>query len=168
MKNDQFAVDLSQFSQVEQLVSINEKLDKSASTDLGSLAAYLGREVSLKDEKVQVQGGNGGRLRFNLGSDADAVKIQLLDGAGSVVEEMNLGAMTAGVHSSALSNLSSKDGAYGYKITATTAQGRPVDAKASVAGIVSGFVPGPDPKLLIGSREVAPGDITEVGLAPGS
>ena len=51
MENDEFAVKLAQFSQLEQLVGINEKLDKPTS-DFTSMAAYLGHEVTLNNNTI--------------------------------------------------------------------------------------------------------------------
>lgn len=56
------------------------------------------------------------------------------------------------------------DGEYSFRIKATSAQGSAVTTKAELAGIVSGFIPGADPKLLIGSKEVAPADIVRVSI----
>ncbi len=165
MKNDQFAVDMAQFTQVEQLIKINEKLDKEEGGDLGSLASYLGREVSLADTQVNVEGGDGGRMSLNLVGDAADVKIELLNADGSVKEAIEVGALTKGKHSVALDNVQTTDGAYNYRVTATDSTGANVTTKAQISGIVSGFVPGAEPKLLIGSREISPSEIKEVGLA---
>ena len=35
-----------------------------------------------------------------------------------------------------------------------------------MTGIVTGFVPGTDPKLLIGDREYSPADVSEVRTVP--
>src|SRR5690606_10893139 len=53
MKNDEFAVNLAQFSQLEQLISINEKVGNEG-VDLGTLSAYLGHEVTLGGDSVSV------------------------------------------------------------------------------------------------------------------
>ena len=49
MDNQEFAVQLAQFSQLEQMIDINKKLgsDKTSSTELASLASFLGRNVVL-------------------------------------------------------------------------------------------------------------------------
>lgn len=164
MKNDQFAVDMAQFTQVEQLMKINDALSAEKGTDLGSLASYLGREVSLGDTQVNVEGGDGGRMKLNVMSDAANVQIELLNADGSVNETVEVGALTKGKHSIALDNIQTTDGAYNYRVKATDSTGAEITTKAQISGIVSGFVPGADPKLLIGSREISPSEITEVGL----
>lgn len=164
MKNDQFAVDMAQFSQVEQLIQINQKLG-SDSQDIGYMASYLGREVVTNEDKVVVDGGDGGRIRMNLLSDATSVKIQLLNEDGSVKEEKDVGPLSKGKHSVALTGLTTTEGSYGYRVIAKDDQGVELNLSSSIAGIVSGFIPGADPKLIIGSREIKPSDVKEISLA---
>jgi flagellar basal-body rod modification protein FlgD len=165
MKNDQFAVDMAQFTQVEQLMKINENLSKSSGADLGSLASYLGKEVSTKAEKISVNGGDGGRLRINLAADSTDVSVDILDSAGNKLETKSMGPLAKGEHSLVLDNLVTNDGEYKFKINALSAQGGQVTTSAKVAGVVSGFIPGADPKLLIGDKQISPADIVRVGLA---
>lgn len=168
MKNDQFAVDMAQFTQVEQLIKINDKLDaqaNSGSTDLGSLASYLGREVSINSDTLSVDGNDGGRIRVNLPKDASSVTVEILNTDGSVAETIDGGAIGKGKHSIALENLTTTEGSYKYRVKAKDASGVAMEANAKVAGIVSGFIPGSDPKLVLGSREISPSDIAEVNLA---
>ncbi len=165
MENDRFAVDLATFSQLEQLMSINEKISKEPDNTLNSIASYLGTEVVLNSNDVQVSGGNGGRVAFNLTSNAQTLKLQLLDSNGAVVGEKELSALNAGRHSVELDGLSVPDGTYKAQIVGTNDRGAPLGGPGFVSGIVSGFVPGPEPKLLIGNREISPEEIIEVRAA---
>jgi flagellar basal-body rod modification protein FlgD len=165
MKNDQFAVDMAQFSQVEQLIGINEKLNKSSSGDLGSLASYLGREVVTKSDSISVSGNDGGRLKINLAGDAASVNIDILNSDGSVKKTIEAGALKKGENSINLKDLQISDGDYKFKVTAKSTNGGEITNKAQVAGIVSGFIPGADPKLLIGSKQISPSEIVRVGVA---
>lgn len=166
MDGDQFAVNLAQFSQLEQLVSINEKIDKgSGAGDSASLASYLGHEVLLDKTNVTVVGGDGGMLRVDLPSDATDVSVDLLDSKGNKVDTVSLGAKSAGKQSLTLDNLSVPNGDYTYKVNMTTAAGGSTSVLAQVGGLVSGFIPGADPKLLIGGQEITPTEVTAV-LAP--
>ena len=66
MESEQFAVNLAQFSQVEQLVQINDKLGKQDDTgSLSSLASYLGNQVTLSTDKISVEGGDGGLMKLD-------------------------------------------------------------------------------------------------------
>ena len=76
---EEFAVQLAQFSQLEQLVNINETLQSGGTGGgLSSLASYLGHEVWLNSETLAVNGGEAGSLRFSLPADATDVAIELL------------------------------------------------------------------------------------------
>lgn len=165
MDNQQFSVDLAQFSSLEQLTSINEKVGKNNSgNDLSSLASYLGHEVTVNTDTVSVAGGEGGRARFDLGQDASRVRLELIDAQGAVRGSKELSALGKGKHSIELKDLTVPNGDYKIKITATGVNGGTFNPAARAAGIVTGFVPGADPSLLIGSRELKPADITEVNV----
>ena len=165
MDNQQFAVQLAQFSQLEQLVSINGKIgdDKAATGDLSSLASYLGHEVITNSSEVTVKGNNGGEIAFELASDADEVEVQLVDATGNIVERKSLGEMAKGKQVASLTNLTTSSGNYTAQVVATTSGGA-TTIQAYKAGIVSGVIPGADPKLIVNGEEIGTGDVREVRL----
>ena len=165
MKNEDFAVNLAQFSQLEQLVDINNKTtDGTAETgpDISSLASYLGHDVALNSTSIDVENGNGGAIKFALDNTAPNVTLELLNGDGSIAKSVDLGQFQSGTHMLDLEGLGVAAGQYGFRLSALNPAGFNQDIAAKVAGTVSGFVPGPEPKLLVGGKEVAPGDIAEV------
>jgi flagellar basal-body rod modification protein FlgD len=164
MKGDQFAVNLAQFSQLEQLMKINEKLTSGQQSDSNSMSSYLGHEVTLNSSEIQVKNNDGGRVRFNLQGDATDVKVQLLNADGSVAETIDAGAMTSGRHSVALNSLQTASGNYQVRIEAQGAAGTE-EPTGYAAGMVTGFAPGTDPVLLLGDREVKPSEVIEVNVA---
>ena len=164
MKSEEFAVNLAQFSQLEQLVSINGKMG-SQGTDLSSLAAYLGNEVSLNTDKVQVEGGQAGHIRIDLPNDVEGLEVQLLNDEGAAVDVVRFGALEAGKQSLNLGETNAANGSYKVNVVGTgTAGSFAVTARPS--GTVTGFIPGADPKLIVDGKEISPGDVTEVGLPP--
>ena len=165
MKNDQFAVDLAQFSQLEQLISINQQLENGVGGDSSSLATYLGQEVAWSGDTVQVADNDAGRIRFNLGSAAENVKVELLNPDSSVAETIDLGEVSAGRHSAVLNGLSTSAGEYTVKVTSTGYNGEESEVSYNLAGVVTGFIPGADGSLLVGDKEIKTGDILEVSLA---
>ncbi len=166
MENEEFAVQLAQFSQVEQLISINEKLDnQEGSTDFSSLASYLGNQVVLNSDIVSVENGEGGDLAFRLGSDANNVEVELVDELGTVQETESIGALEKGSHTVSLNGLIAGNGEYQARVVAVGPDGARKDIEANVAGVVDGFVPGPEPVLVVGDREVSTADIKKVQLA---
>jgi hypothetical protein len=64
-----------------------------------------------------------------------------------------------------LNDLGVPDGSYSLKVVALSRfGGGTVDATAQVIGLVSGFIPGPDPRLIVNGRTVSMGAIREVAL----
>ncbi len=166
MKNEEFAVNLAQFSQLEQLVSINSKLDAdTAPTDVASLAAYLGRQVALAGDQLEVSGNDAGLVQINLPRDAADAKLELLGFDGSVIETVDLGALASGRQTVSLTDVEVPNGSYGFRVKATDSQGGAFQPTAYAAGVVSGFVPGPDAVLLMGSRQIKPADVVEMTVA---
>jgi len=162
MGNEEFAVQLAQFSQLEQLVGINEKLAGDQSGDFSSMAAYLGHEVTLESNTINVDGGNGGLVALEMGQDAESVQLELLDSSGAVRETIELGPMSRGRESIELANLGLANGDYQIRAKATSSSGEEFEPKAFLAGVVSGFLPGPEPSLLVGNFEVLLSDIRSV------
>lgn len=162
MKDEQFAVNLAQFSQLEQLIAINDKMGEG---DLSSLATYLGHQVTLNSDKIAVRHKEGGRVSFNLDRDSTAVKVELLDAQDRVVTTKELGEFAAGKHLVSLEQLEVNDGEYRIRVVARGTAGEERQVQGFAAGIVNGFVPGPEAVLLVDGREVKPASIREVSVA---
>lgn len=163
MKNEDFSVSLAQFSQLEQLVDINGKIgEEGAGTDMASMASYLGHAVVINSSEVQVKGGSGGVVSYDLEADAANVSLQLLDGAGEVRETIELGSQKAGKHTAEIQGAGLPSGSYNAQIVALSSSGTLMQPETLAAGVVSGFVPGPEPTLLVNGVEVNPADIREV------
>lgn len=167
MDNQQFAVQLAQFSQLEQLTSINQKIGANQN-DISGLTSYLGKEVTLQSDQVHVEGGQGGLIKFDLPTDTNGVTVQLMNSDGTVAAQGDLGSLKAGKQTVALQGLSAANGDYAVKVLAKGIAGGQTEPAVKAAGVVSGLVPGADPTLMIGGRAVKPSDITEVGLPSGS
>jgi flagellar basal-body rod modification protein FlgD len=163
----EFAVQLAQFTQVEKLTSIEQKLASQNQNNISSMAGYLGQQVKLNAADVTVSGGQGGQLQVDLSGATPLVKVDLLDADGKVVGTKTFENLKAGRNIVTLDGLGVKDGKYGFSVAATRPSGagfyKPV---AAVSGLVTGFVPGPDPKLVIGNQEYSFGAVQEVTLPP--
>lgn len=163
MKSEQFAVNLAQFSQLEQLVSINEKLTTNNAPDLSSLAAYLGHEVTLGSSTVHVAGdGNGGKVRLDVTEPLLGGEIELFDSQGKLRDVIRFDELPVGKHTLELTANSARGGDYTMKVKGKKATGGEMEVQGRVAGVITGFIPGPDPKLLMDGREIAPSDVVEV------
>jgi flagellar basal-body rod modification protein FlgD len=163
----EFAVQLAQFTQVEKLTSIEQTLSAQNQNNLSSMAGYLGQQVTLNSAEVVVSGGQGGQLQIDLNAAAPEVKVDLLDVDGNVVGTKTFANLPAGKNYVTLEGLGVNDGSYGFFVTATRSSGAGFyQPSAAVSGLVTGFVPGPDPKLVIGNQEFAVGAVQEVTLPP--
>ncbi len=166
MDSKEFAVQLAQFTQVEKLISIDERMKaQSDAAAMGSIAGYLGHQVVLNSSSVDVRGGDGGQLQIELPRDASGVKVQFVNSRGAVVGEKALGELNAGKQVVSLKGSAVPDGAYAVKVVAMNRfGGGTFQPTASPVGLVSGFIPGPNPKLIVNGREVSVGDVREVAL----
>jgi flagellar basal-body rod modification protein FlgD len=81
-------------------------------------ASLVGRDVIVPGNKMDIDGtaGQGG---FELTSAADAVKVEVLNAGGHVVDTLNLGAQAAGMHSFDWDASKSSDANLTFRVTAT-------------------------------------------------
>lgn len=161
MENDRFAVDLAQFSQLEQLINLNDKFDKSGGGDASSMAQYLGHDVAYKSSSVQLGDTNADSIDVVLKAPGE-VKLDILDSDQKVVSSVSLGYQDAGRHTFDLNGKTPLSGQYSFKVTTASGGGSDIKAESYVLGEVTGFIPGPDGKLLVGDKEVNVGDVALV------
>lgn len=164
MDSQQFAVQLAQFSQVEQLVAINQKLDSAGtgSASAGSLAGFLGQEVILDGETLSVRGGKAQNLLVDVPAGTRSIRVDLLNDQGQVVGSKNIDNPKAGEQALSMEGLEVVEGEYGTRIVSVDANGRFSELKGRYSGTVEGFIMGPDPKLIVNGSEVAVSEISEV------
>lgn len=167
LDSKEFAVQLAQFTQVEKLISIDQKLTaQSDAATMGSLAGYLGRNVILNGSTINAKSGDAGQLQLDLPRDAMDVKVQFVNSRGAVVGEKSLGELKAGKQIVSLNQVGLADGTYGVKISANSKfGGSSFEPSFSPVGLVSGFIPGPTPKLIVGGSEIGMDQVKEVVLA---
>lgn len=168
MSNDDFAVNLAQFSQLEQLISINKNLEennKSGADTFSSMASYLGHEVVLDSNSTRVTDGDAGSISFDLSSDAESVKVELLNESGTTMGTVNLDAMSKGHCCVDLDHVAVANGEYQLKVTAVSKAGVESNPVAYRAGIVDGYIPGETPVLLVNGNEITLDNIKEVRVA---
>lgn len=164
MKSEEFAVQLAQFSQLEQLMQINEKLgtDAGGAGSVGTMASYLGQYVTVKDAPVQVSSGKGPELSVNIPLGAHAARIDFVNDAGKTVGSQTVTDLKPGKQNIKLDNLEVPDGTYDVRAVAVNDSGRFVDITAQVSGLVEGFVVEPEPALLVNGQEVSMSKVVEV------
>lgn len=167
MESADFSAQLAQFSSLEQLMQINQKLteDTSGSGSVDALG-FLGQDIAYESDELVVA--DGAMPTFDLQLDGDSeVKVEFLNEAGQVVATTDLGLLDAGRQSIDLSAIGDPpdldDGTYGLRVVATDTTG----ATADLAPIFRARVDGVDlssgaPVLLVGDRRISVSDIREI------
>lgn len=170
MKNEEFAVQLAQFSSLEQLIQINKKLSDSSSGggELSSMASFLGHEVVLKDQVVTVAGGKGPNVLLNMPAGAQSGRIDLVGQNGQVMKSYTLEDLEPGRKVIALDGADVETGDYEVRAMIVNAQGQFETLESKITGTVEGFVMDPEPALVVNGRQVSLEEISEVYLGTSS
>lgn len=143
----EFATQLAQFSNVEQLINIGKQLDAQAAaaaqnqltsqTLLG--ASLIGREVSYQGDRFVVGEGEKSELQFSLPADAVTASLEVVGADGNVVYQESLTNLSQGEHRVTLDADILEPGSYRFRVTATGESGKTVPAtlyaKATVDGV---------------------------------
>jgi flagellar basal-body rod modification protein FlgD len=140
LDQNQFLAQTAQFSQLEQLVNINDALAQlvtsSGSSGVTGAAALLGRTVKTSGACFQFDG-SGATLPYALSGAKVPVQIQIFDQQGNVVRAINaspgaLGDFTATWDGKDASGRAMASGTYYYRVAAMNAGG--TRGVATVAG----------------------------------
>jgi len=127
MDNAQMTSQIAQINTVSGIEKLNttvENLLASFNAMQAQSATQLpGRTVLVAGNSLALSGGMG-RGGVDLSTAADAVKVDILDATGAVVQSLNLGKSPAGPHSFAWDGVRSDgaaaaDGVYRIRVTAT-------------------------------------------------
>ncbi len=166
MNNEEFAVQLAQFSSLEQLIGINDKLGKpqepSSGSSIASLASFLGHEVVLPDQQLKITAGKGANLMVDVPEGAQSGRIDFKNEQGVVVGSMELAELEPGRHFIKLTGVDVPDGKYSVRAVVVNEQGTFTELKAKGTGTVEGFMVEPEPSLLINGEQVALANVKEV------
>lgn len=167
MESQDFAVQLAQFTQVEQLIGINEKLDgeqAAAGGQISSMAAFLGHEVVLGEGEVSMTAGRGPGVLVDLPAEAQSARMDFVNSDGQVVgsKEFTAAELSGGTQKLSTAGANVPDGTYSTRIVAVDSTGRFVESEGRVTGTVEGFIMEPEPRLLVDGQEVALDEVKEV------
>ncbi len=148
MKNHEFVAQLATFSNVEQLVSMNEGITTLGQIQTAayesSAASYIGKDVEVISDKMMVNGsGTPVHTGFVLTQSADDVIVKFTNSSGETVRSMNLGAKGMGsveVEWDTLDNSGNQapSGVYAMEVYATDSDGSAVPYEARIRATVDG------------------------------
>lgn len=166
MDSNQFTQQLVMYSQVEQQIAGNEKLDSLISlsqNNTSSLAmSYLGKNVVLSDGSGLLQNGSA-TWDYGLANDASATSLTIKDANGKVVYSKSLSEPvdnTAGTHEFTWDGKDTNgnqlnDGMYTMTASATATDGTNITTSlASKAQVTGVDLSGTSPQLVMGTSEV--------------
>ncbi len=153
----EFSAQLAQFSQLEQLMSLNDAMEKLAdSSSTGSsqrdLMSYIGKQVTGDVDTIQVRQGEVSGGFFNL-TEAAEIRVEILNSDGTIVKSMPLGTKSSGSHliswdGTNISGDAVSDGTYTYRVLANTGMGY-TQISNEVAGTVEGIAYSNDKAYLV-------------------
>lgn len=164
-----FSAQLAQFSSLEQLTQINDKLGAAAEDTVSKFDAvgFIGRDVRGASAGIAVKDGVATTLDFTLQSGG-TVQAKIVDAAGKQVATVNLEGLGAGAQTFDLAKISGAphldDGSYAVVLSQADPAG---GALQQLDTFVTGRVTGVDltsdtPILLLGERTLVLADVTAI------
>lgn len=146
MDSAQFTQQLVQYSQVEQQIKSNEKLDAllaaQNSAGVGSSLGYLGKTIEMDGAYLSTDATSGGSFNYTLSDVATTATIKIYNESGTLVRT-STGSGTLGKHTVTWDGKDDDGhqlpaGVYGVSVTATNSSGASVTTKVSTNGKVDG------------------------------
>jgi flagellar basal-body rod modification protein FlgD len=173
--NQAFVAQLAQFSSLEALQSLGEKIDmmtvaQASSTQL-QVAGLVGKQIEFRTDVLHLDGKAVEGLG-SLSSSADSVVAVVTDASGKVVRSMTLGARSAGTFSFSWDGRSDSGaplprGDYQVALHAGRADGSTVQAELLTKGTVDAVTFDTDsPVLLVGTLRVKMADVSQISGPP--
>jgi flagellar basal-body rod modification protein FlgD len=178
MDNQEFLAQLAQFSSLEQMQNLNDKVDQamqlSQSLNNSSAAALIGRQVRAAGDTVDLGASGGVELGYFLSQEAKDVSLTVYDANGAVVRTLVTSEGEAGAHRLTWDGRNEEGarvaaGSYTFKVSAKDDEGSDVNATTVVRGLVDGVMyKNGSAYLLVDGREVSLGDLLEVSAPDGA
>lgn len=173
MDTNQFTQQLVQFAGVEQQLKTNDRLDSiltaSQSASSASATSYIGKTVTADGSASQLTGGSAAWTLTPARAASKAV-ITILDSKNNVVAtqttSLAAGNQTYSWNGKTSAGLTSADGTYTIKVSATDATGTSVAVDTSLSGTVDEVdLSGSTPILMIGTQKVPLSSVQTIGLS---
>lgn len=175
--NKEFASQLAQFSQLEQLTDIRSSLEKQIQTNLllsqsitnVSASALIGKSVKATSNTVSFNGTEAVKLGYDLTADAEKLSIEIRDSQGNVVQTLQpTSERKKGEHIVAWDGKDKfggtvPSGKYTFAVKARTNKEINLDVKTFSYGAVESVRFKPEGAVLVvNGREIPLGDVTDI------
>lgn len=100
MEPDQLTAQLAQFSTVEQLTAVNDKLtgltDTTQKQITSAMLTMLGKDVEFEGDQVQLSDGEATGIHYTIGEDVETMIATIRNAQGNIVDVVDIGAKDAG------------------------------------------------------------------------
>ncbi len=169
--NNEMAVQLALFNQVDQLFKINETLEKlmeiRKNSDLNLATGLIGKYVKIKGNEGLVEDGKFMGGEFEVDEPVNVLNITIRDKDGKVIKNIQLNNVTKGVHKiewDATDNEGNKvpDGTYTFTITDPT-KNPPEEITPTMIAKITSVILGDEIKVMAnGDDEIKLSDIKEI------
>ena len=170
MEGSEFSSQLAQFSQLEQLLTLNETMlsmqESFENTSDRDVTQYIGKEIVGDVDSMNVKNGSASEGFYNLPNSGE-VRVEVYDSNGGIVKRLSLGQQDSGSHVIQWDGTDSTgrivaDGTYTYTVGADMGHGFE-ELETSIAGIVEGIVyNGDKPFLVVDGVWVDPNSLLQV------
>ena len=172
MGSTEFVTQLAQFSQLEQMTGVNERLDtlvtgNAALTNYGA-TALIGKTVKVSGGSISLPADGGIDLSYRLAGEAAEVTIEIVDSGGKVVRILDAGGQAAGPRRVAWDGRDFDgnrlpEGRYRFNISAVDGEGKTVLSDRFGTGAVTGVVYEEGrPYLIVNEERVPAEDVVAV------
>lgn len=167
MDSSEFISQLAQFSSLEQLQNINDKLD-DLTPKISGAANIVGREIEALGTQVTVEDGVAGDIYFELADEATGVYATISNSNGVYIRSLPIGPLSSGSQTVTWDGTDDNgktvpDGTYTVDIQAVGIDGNAVDVTSFIKGEVTGatFEDGMT-YLLIGDNAIPLSSVTKI------
>jgi flagellar basal-body rod modification protein FlgD len=149
LKNEEMAAQLAQFSALEQMLNVNQNLEKMQQQqkpqDNILAASLIGKNVVTESNRFNFEKGTEQPLKFDIPKDSKATTVSVVDAKGEIIREIELGALKKGQQNivwdgKAKNGAEMGKGEYSFRVTATDENETPIQVSTSTAGLVTGVV----------------------------
>jgi flagellar basal-body rod modification protein FlgD len=173
MDGQQMAAQLAQFSSVEQLIAVNQKLDAQAQSDAATAQAIanssaisaIGKTVTSVGNELELVPGGDARIRAVVQGTGRGT-LSLLDASGNVIGRRDLGTVRPGDQQFSLGGLElgQPAGVYRWQVDVTTADGSAIPVTPLMTGRVTGVEYGSNgARLVAGRLRIPVGTVVSLG-----
>lgn len=173
MESADFTAQLAQFSSLEQLFDVNDRLEQMqaqfTSQGSGDILGYVGKVVTAGDNQMLVDGIGVTSGGYSIDDAADVI-ITVFDSNGLEVKRIQAEHQEPGTYAFEWDGRDNggarvSDGSYSYEVSATNDRGDSISARTQVTGEVIGITyEYAVPHLMIGERFVPAASVIEVRI----